>query len=445
VDDARVGGAADGDFLRLAVSELRQQPARRLDAHMLPSRFVELDRLPLTANGKIDRAALPAPEPVRPHLASRMVEPFGLTQLRLRGLWEELLEVAPVGVQDDFFGLGGDSLLAMSMMARVEEIFGRSVPPSVLLGGANIECIASALSADSRELDRPVVPIRPEGDRPAFFFLHGDHPSGGLYCRELVRRLNPRQPFLALPPCGVDGTPVPSSYGEMAKRHLATIRAIQPHGPYVLGGECAGGLVACEIARLLAADGERVALLALLSASAENVLFARVPWWLQIAGSALRLSPGTRRYVFGRFRDFAAHHDTGSIRPLLTGLLRKRNVIAAEVGRLAGKGDSPALRDLDPGTRRPGGHRERIREVYQQVDRSYLAGRYDGRVTLVFGGEEPPDAPTQRDWWQTVAAEVEVFTVPGDMQTTLTRHVGALADVLVRLLERTSDEILLCM
>lgn len=424
----------------LTVSELRRHLAGRLDAHMLPARFIELERLPLTANGKIDRAALPSPEPIRPNLVSRMVEPSGLTQLRLCELWEELLEVAPVGVHDDFFDLGGDSLLAMSMMARVEEIFGPSVPTSVLLGGADIERIASALSADSRDLERPVVPIRQEGDRPAFFFLHGDYVSGGLYCRELVRRLNPRQPFLALPPCGVDGTPVPSSYGAMAERHLATIRAIQPHGPYVLGGECNGGLVAYEIARLLETDGERVALLALLSASAENVRFARVPWWLRTAGGALRLSPAAQRYVFRRFRDFAAHHDTSSIRSLLTGLLRKRTVITAEIGRLAGMSDSPALRDLDPGARRPGGYRERIRGIYQQIDCSYFPGRYGGRVTLVFGRGESPDALAQRDWWRTVAADVEVFTVPGNMQTKLTRHVGALADVLDRLLERTLNE-----
>jgi amino acid adenylation domain-containing protein len=424
----------------LSVSELRRQLADRLDAHVLPARFIELERLPLTANGKIDRAALPAPEPVRPNLASRMVEPFGLTQLRLCELWEEFLDVAPVGVHDDFFDLGGDSLLAMSMMSRVEEIFGRSVPVSVLLGAANIERLASALSADSRDLEGPVVPIRQEGDRPAFFFLHGDYLSGGLYCRELVRRLNPHQPFLALPPCGVDGTPVPWSYGAMAKRHLEAIRAIQPRGPYVLGGECNGALVAYEIARLLEADGERVALLALLSASAENVRCARAPWLLRAAGGALRLPPATQRYVLRRFRDFAAHHDTGSIRPLLTGLLRKRTVIAAEIGRLAGMSDSPELRDLDPGARRPGGYRERIREIYQQIDSAYLPGRFGGRVTLIWGREESPDALTQRDWWRTVAADVEVFTVPGNMQTKLTRHVGALAEVLDRLLERTLNE-----
>ena len=425
----------------VTVSELRRQLASRLDAHMLPARFIELERLPLTANGKIDRAALPAPGPARPKLASRMVAPTGVTQLRLCQLWEELLDVAPVGVHDDFFDLGGDSLLAMSMLSRIEEIFGRSVPTSVLLGGANIERIASALSAGSRDLEGPVVPIRQEGDRPAFFFLHGDYLSGGLYCRELVRRFNPHQPFLALPPCGVDGAPVPSSYGAMAARHLEAIRTIQPRGPYVLGGECNGGLVAYEIARLLEADGERVALLALLSASAENVRFARMPWVVQVVGRALRLSPATQRYVFGRFRDFAAHHGTGSIRSLLTGFLGKRTVIAAELGRLASMRNGSQLPDLDPGAYCQGGYRERIRDIYKQIDRSYLPGRFGGRVTLIWGREESPDAITQRDWWRTVAADVEMFTVPGDMVTKLTRHVGALGDVLDGLLERTLNEI----
>jgi hypothetical protein len=227
----------------------------------------------------------------------------------------------------------------------------------------------------------------------------------------------------------------------MAERHLEAIRTIQPRGPYVLGGECNGGLVAYEIARLLEGDGERVALLALLSASAENVRFARVPWLIEVVGGALRRSPATQRYVFRRILDFAAHHGTGSARSLLTGLFGKGTVIAAELGRLARMRDDPERPDLDPGAYCPGGYRERIREIYQQIDRAYVPGRFGGRVTLIWGREESPDALTQRDWWRTVAADVEVFTVPGDIRTKLTRHVGALANVLDRLLERTSNEI----
>jgi acyl carrier protein len=424
----------------LTVTELRRQLASRLPAHMLPARFIELERLPLNANGKIDRAALPAPEPVRPNLASAMVEPLSLVQLRLCELWEELLNVAPIGVHDDFFDLGGDSLLATSMLCRVEEIFGRNIPASVLLDSANIERLASAVTADSSDLQRPVVAIRQGGDRPAFFFLHGDYLSGGFYCREMVRRLNPHQPFLALPPCGVDGTPVPSSYRAMAERHLDAIRTIQPHGPYLLGGECNGGLVAYEIACLMEADGERVALLALLSASASNVRLARLASLLRVVGGTLRLSPAKQRYVFRRFQQFLANQGTVSIHAILTGLLGKGAVIAGELSRLSRVNDRSELTGLDPGACCPGGYRERMREIYRQIDHSYLPGRFGGRVTLILGREESPDASTERDWWRKVAADVEVFIVPGDMRTKLTRHVGALADVLDRLLERTLND-----
>ncbi len=91
---------------RPAAPELRRQLVRRLPAHMVPSRFVELERLPLNANGKVDRAALPQPAPARPNLGP-VVEPSTLVQLRLRELWEDLLDVAPIGMTDDFFDLGG--------------------------------------------------------------------------------------------------------------------------------------------------------------------------------------------------------------------------------------------------------------------------------------------------------------------------------------------------
>jgi thioesterase domain-containing protein len=141
------------------------------------------------------------------------------------------------------------------------------------------------------------VSLRDHGTRPRFFFLHGDYFSDGIYCRELVRHLSPEQPFLVLPPCGTDGRPVPSGYEEMAERHLEAIRSVQPHGPYMLGGECNGGLVAYEIARRLEAQGEQISLLMLLSASAQNIRLARLSAWLTTAGGALRLSATQRRYL----------------------------------------------------------------------------------------------------------------------------------------------------
>jgi amino acid adenylation domain-containing protein len=414
------------------VPELRRQLASRLPPHMLPSRFIELDRFPLNANGKLDRAALPEPPPARPNLGLPVATPRNLVELRLCELWEELLSVGPVGILDDFFDLGGDSLLATLMMARVEELFGRDIPASAVLGegDTNIERLARLAVANSPDLDVSIVSIRQGGDRPAFFFLHGDYASGGFYCRELVRHLHPDQPFVALPPCGLDGKPIPSSYEAMAERHLDTIRGIQPRGPYMLGGECNGGLVAYEIARLLEARGERVSLLALLSASARNVRFARASPWLRAVGVDLWLSPMRQRYVWRRVHEFAARKGRMSVR---TALQR----VVAELGRLRRirAGTGPDLSNLERGAHRPEDRGEELREIYQQIDRCYLPGRFGGRVTVIVGREETPNAVTERGWWQTVAPDVEVIEVPGDMQTKLTRHIGTLGGVLDRLLE----------
>jgi hypothetical protein len=328
----------------------------------------------------------------------------------------------------------------MAMICRVEEIFGRSIPASVLLGGANIERLASAVVTDSRDMEGPIVAVRKGGDRPPFFFLHGDYLSGGLYCRELVRRLNPHQPFLALPPCGLDGKPVPSTYTAMAERHLAAIRTIQPRGPYILGGECNGGLVAYEIARLLEADGERVGLLTLLSASAANVRLARFSSCLRFVGAAFRMSPATQRYVFRRIQEFATNQRADSIWALLRGLSGKGTTIAAELGHLLKMRHGSDAPTLEPGGNYPESYRETMRDIYQQIDHSYLPGRFGGRVTLICGREESPDALTECNWWRTVAKDVEVFTVPGDNRTKLTRYVSALADVMDQLLDRTLNE-----
>jgi amino acid adenylation domain-containing protein len=427
---------------RPTASRLRRELSQRLPAHMVPTRFIEIDRLPLSANGKVDRAALPNPTSARPNLAGPLVGPGNLVQLRMSELWEELLGVAPIGIQDDFFDLGGDSLLMVLMLDRVEEILGRSIPMTGLLreGDMTIERLAWLAVTDSPEMADPVVPIRHGSRRPPLFFLHGDYFSGGIYCRELVRHLNPDQPFFALPPCGFDGQPVPRSYEAMAERHLKAIRDIQPSGPYMLGGECNGGLVAYEIARRLEADGEKVSLLLLLSASAQNVRFAHWSAWLRATGRALGLSPTKQRYMFRRLGEFARNARTTPTRSLLTSLLRKAPRIATELRTVATMRDGADLPSLEPGAYRPEGYREQLRVIYQQLDRCYLPGRYGGPVTLIFGREETPDAEAEAKWWCSVAANVETIEVPGDIQTKLTRHVGELAAVLDRLLASVASD-----
>jgi hypothetical protein len=310
-------------------------------------------------------------------------------------------------------------------------------------GDVTIERVAALALPDSRDMEAPVVSIRKGNGRPPLFFLHGDYFSGGIYCRELVHYLHVDQPFLALAPGGFDGGAIPSSYEAMAEQHLRTIRDIQPHGPYMLGGECNGGLVAYEIARLLETQGERVGLLMMLSASAHNVRFASLSTWLRIAGSVLGISPSKQRHIFRRFIELALNRGSASKRAWLGELLRKSPGLATKFCKLATMRDAD-LSSFEPDAHHPDDSREdrrqRLRVVYQHIDRGYLPGRFGGRVTLIRGREETPATATEREWWRTVAADVETIEVPGDNRTKLTRYVSALAHVMDRLLDEAVSE-----
>jgi thioesterase superfamily protein len=317
------------------------------------------------------------------------------------------------------------------MIDRIESILGRPIPMTALLEGeVTVERLAWLAVNDAPEMIAPIVPIS-AGNGCRMFFLHGDYFSGGMYCRELVRHLRRDLGFVAIPPCGLDGQTVPSTYQAMAARHLHTIREIQPHGPYLLGGECNGGLVAYEIARLLEADGEMVDVLALLSASAQNLSFARLPWWMDVLGGSIGFSAAKQQYIVRRLTEFSRIHRPTFPAAFVGALIQKRSTIATEIRNLVHFGAERST--LVPGPYLREGYRHRLRAIYQQIDREYLPGRYGGRVTLIFSREETPTGSVERNWWREVAADVELVEVPGDSRTKLTRYVDSLAAVINQL------------
>jgi amino acid adenylation domain-containing protein len=250
-----------------SAAELRAHLRARLPEHMVPSAFVVLDALPLTPNGKLDRRALPAPEGGRG--ADEHVAPRDGLELRLARLWAEVLGLDAVGVRDDFFALGGHSLVALRLLASVERMTGRRVPMATLLAGPTVERLAAALRADEAAAPTgPLVPIQPAGDAAPLFLVHA---AGGnvLSYAALARHLGPDQPVYGLQSRGLEGgEPIHARIEDMAADYLAELRAVQPAGPYRLGGWSMGGLVAFEMARMLHAAGERVELLALVDTPA---------------------------------------------------------------------------------------------------------------------------------------------------------------------------------
>lgn len=245
-----------------ASAELRAWLRERLPEAMVPSLFVPVDALPRTAAGKLDRRALPPPPSTDPD--DTYVAPRTPAEETVAAVWSEVLGVDRVGVHDDFFALGGNSLVALRLIARVREATGETVPVAALLQGPTVEQMARAV-ADRRPAVRlPVVALQPEGAARPLYLVHAG--GGHVACyAPLAPLLAPDQPLYAFQAQGLDdGLPPLQGVEAMAAYYVQGLRRAQPRGPYRLGGWSYGGIAAFEMARQLHSAGEEVELLALL-------------------------------------------------------------------------------------------------------------------------------------------------------------------------------------
>jgi thioesterase domain-containing protein/acyl carrier protein len=204
----------------------------------------------------------------RPNLPSEYVAPQTDLEKMLATVWQELFCIDKIGTHDNFFGLGGDSILAVHLFAEIEKVFKVKVPVVTLFESPTIAELAQILHREAPTFGwSPLVTIQPTGSRPPFFCIHG---AGGvvLIYRDLARHLGSDQPFYGLQAQGQDGSCLPLTRVEgMAALYVKEIQRVQPHGPYFLGGYCAGGTIAYEVAQQLQAEGEPVDLLAMFDTS----------------------------------------------------------------------------------------------------------------------------------------------------------------------------------
>ena len=190
--------------------------------------------------------------------------PANSTERKLQEIWESLLGVSPIGLNQNYFELGGTSILAVRLFSKIASEFGRKLPLSILFEAQTIARLARVLREDGHSAGwSPLVAVQPKGSRPPFFCVHA---AGGnvLVYRELSEHLGADQPFYGLQAQGLDGErPILETIEDMATLYVNEVRSFQPHGPYFLGGYCMGGTVAFEMAQQLRSQGEEVALLAL--------------------------------------------------------------------------------------------------------------------------------------------------------------------------------------
>src|SRR4030095_16104666 len=214
--------------------------------------------LPLTPNGKVDHAALPAVSQQRPELQNHYVAPRSRAEKILAEIWAEILNLERVGVHDNFFDLGGHSILAVRLAAEVERRFLKNVPPAMPFQPRTIAHMAKASFQARGPAPSPLMAIQTIGTKPPFFCVHGVEAYVAL-----SRQLGADPPFYGLSQDFAGRSIRYTRIEEIAAHYIAEMKRIQSSGPYFLGGHSIGGMVAVEMAPQLRRQAAEVALLAL--------------------------------------------------------------------------------------------------------------------------------------------------------------------------------------
>jgi thioesterase domain-containing protein/aryl carrier-like protein len=352
---------------------------------------------------------------------------------RLAAMWQELLGVDTVRLQDAFFDLGGHSLIAVRLFARMRKTWGIDLPLATLFRAPTLEALAAevrgklgltleiadapagvggpAAATPATTGWTPLVPIRKGGSRRPFFCVHG---AGGnlLNFRDFATRLDPEQPVYGLEARGVDGQQPPAgSIEEMADLYLEAIRKMQPQGPYLLGGYSGGGVVALVMARKLAEIGERTTHVLLLDTFHPATEARKVTWRDRLNG----LVTGRHEYVKAMVGGMIARHLVWPMRQRrLQGHLRRGTSVPHE------------LRELY------------ISTAFLDSVRRHVPSSYTGEVTLFraqYVDTTYQHVGARLGWTEALLPKLRVVEVPGD-------HDSLVREPNVRVLSAGLDEVL---
>ena len=329
------------------------------------------------------------------------------TEARLVELWETAFKRLPIGTDQNFFELGGDSLLAARLFAQMEKSFQMELPLALLLEAPTISQLAGIISQGNvRSTSSSLVAIQSSGTKPPLFCVHG-HMGEVFYCRNLSRALGPDQPLYGLRSQGLGGGVPRDTVEEMAAHYLEEVRKVQLKGPYFLAGFCLGGMVAFEMARLLKAQSEAVALLVLFNAPAPGGLEG----W-----------PLNRNYLTKRVGHELKKLQKLPMRQRLTLFAAKTTAFASLMSGLFMAPFWRSLRSLP-----------RVADINVSAAKAYYPGPYPGRTTL-FLTEEVASlyALDPAEGWRNLSqGGIEVNDVAGDNNSMFdTRFVSALAQKL---------------
>jgi amino acid adenylation domain-containing protein len=252
------------------LADVRAWLRRTLPDYMLPEAVVALARMPLTPNGKVDRQALPSPTIGAPQTSAGAL-PTDRDERELAEIWQELLGLGrPIGLTENFFELGGNSLLAARLLAVVERCFHRRLPLSVMFDDPTVKGLGAAINARAMDTSSAIVEVQPQGTRPPLFCFSLAL-GGVLALRHMVRPLGEDQPVLACLVAALPWVRSDSRIEDIAAAFAGPVLERQPDGPLYLFGHSLGGLVAYELALQLSAARREIAPLTLVDTLCPSV------------------------------------------------------------------------------------------------------------------------------------------------------------------------------
>lgn len=420
-------------------SVLRRGLQKHLPDYMIPAAYVALEGFPLTANRKIDRNALLAPkydprtrsdgsqadkkgaadnreDPVAPanHVESVMAE-----------IWCEVLGVEGVSLHDNFFELGGNSLSAVRLVARLRSELGMEMPLRCIFVNPTIASLSSHINYSSEDRGyrytseipewNCLVPVQPKGKRIPLFFVAGFQSADDtmLVLSRLIPHLGMDQPVFGFRPRWVKGGIDYASVEELVQEFLNELRAIQPHGPYLLGGWCVGGIAALELATALIKQGEEVKMLLLIDTERPSTLHTLAT-----------------DFFFMRKR-------AGHMADVLTQIVRaagraKLQMLGALVRRKLGIAQSLESRERDKF------YQSKVR--YRRLLYTHSPGQYAGRMNLITTLDEERSRKGL-GWIGFAEGGLDVQAFPGDHDAIFKDHSKEIAATIQATVgEKATDE-----
>ncbi len=395
---------------------LRDSLKDHLPEAFLPSLFIKLASIPRTVNGKVDKRALPVFKTMTEDEKIDNVS-AGELEASILALWREFLKNPHIGIHDNFFENGGDSLIIMQIITELEQKLGRSLPLSMIFHAPTVARLAEFLrEQNAQSAKSALVPVKTTGYRTPLFCVHAD--GGAFFYLHFAKYLADDQPFYGLQARGLDPKEEPfTSLQEMAAYYVSEIRKVQPQGPYFLGGFSVGGIFAYEMAQQLVSAGQEVSVLAMLDANTSDYpVYKRqgksksrkLKKWLQL---------DTRTLL------------TNGIKRLQARSRKKINNMIVRFYRKMGLPLSPYLRV------------HVVRQANQSMGERYQPMPYEHPIHVFCAEQQPKEIVPDNSlgWKKYVEGPIFIHNIPGDHETIFREpQVRILAQAVQRVLDAHS-------